>query len=102
MSIFPIGVSVITVVVLGMKGNKVEPVRKFRLANSKVDLGRLPHGVDGTPVWGSRSYRERTKAEIKAAGLTGAPYLATLVPLVNTGEKPWIDPDSLMEKAIAA
>lgn len=101
MSIFPQGVSVIVLVVLGMKGNKVEVISRFRLANSQVDLAKLPRGKDG-PVWGPRSYRERTKAEITAAGLTGAPYLATLVPLVNTGEKPWIDPASLVARAIAA
>lgn len=100
MSIFPKSVSLITVVVLGMKGNKVEVVRKFRLANSQVDFAKLPGGSN--PVWGPRSYRERTKAEVKADGLTGAPYLATLVPLVNTGEKPWIDPASLLPQAAVA
>jgi hypothetical protein len=102
MNIFPKGVSVIGVVVLGMKGNKVEVLSKSRLANSQVDFDRLPKRADGSVVWGPRAYRERTKAEVKAAGLTGAPYLATLVPLVNTGDKPWIDPASLLPQAAAA
>jgi len=85
-----------------MKGNKVEVLHKQRLANSQVDFDRLPKRSDGTPVFGPRSYRERTKAEIKALGLEGAPYLATLVPLVNTGGKPWIDPASLLPQAAAA
>jgi hypothetical protein len=99
---FPKGVSVITVVVLGMKGNKVEVVQRFRLAKSQVDMAKFPARADGSPVWGARVYRERTKAEVKAAGLTDAPYLATLVPLVNTGDKPWIDPASLLPQAAVA
>ena len=51
MNIFPKGVSVIGVVVLGMKGNKVEVLSKSRLANSQVDFDRLPKRADGSVVW---------------------------------------------------
>jgi hypothetical protein len=98
-SFFPKGVSVVTLVVLGTDGNgKVVPVRKFRLANSRHDLARFPLRADGTPVIGPRVYRERTKAEIKADGLSGADYLATLVPLSNTGE-PWLKAEALRPAA---
>jgi hypothetical protein len=84
-SFFPKDVSVLTLVVLGTdKQGKVVPVRKFRLANSRYDLARFPRRAGG-PVIGPRVYRERTRAEIKAEGLTGADYLATLVPVGNTG-----------------
>lgn len=88
---FPKGVSVITVVVLGVKGGQVVTVNKFRLAKSQVDMEqRFPLRADGSPVIGPRVYRERTKAELKAAGLTGTEYLSTLVPLSNCGAPYWV------------
>jgi hypothetical protein len=88
---FPKDVSVITVVLLGTDpAGMVVVVNKFRLANSGVDVNRrFALRGDGTPILGPRVYRERTRAELKADGLTGAEYLRTLVPLANTGE-PWL------------
>jgi hypothetical protein len=90
-SFFPEGVSVITVVLLGTDSNgRVVAVSRFRLANSGVDMARrFTLRGDGTPILGPRVYRERTRAELKAAGLAGAEYVLTLVPLCNAGE-PWL------------
>jgi hypothetical protein len=93
---FPKGVSTITVVVLGVSvdGKKVQPVQRFSLAKSEVDMSRFPRRSDGEPIFGPRVYRERSKKELKAAGFEGAEYLATLVPLCNTGQ-PWLVPEAV-------
>lgn len=87
---FPKGVSVVTVVVLGVKDTKPVPIHKYRLANSEVDVRRFPLRYE-MPVIGPRAYREMTKAEVKKAGLVGADYLARLVPVGTTGLPPFID-----------
>ncbi len=82
----PKGMSTITVVILGVQGGKVVPVSKFTLARSKVDMAqRFALRRDGEPVLGPCVYRERTRKELKAAGLENAEYIDTLVPLCNTG-----------------
>ena len=81
---FPKGMSTINVVVLGVRSGKIVPVVRFRLAKSRIDMAKhFALKTDGEPVLGPRHYRERTKKEIKEAGLEGHDYLSTLVPLCS-------------------
>ena len=66
---FPKGLSTMNIVVLGMKDNQVVAVRSFTVSNSRHDKWRFTW-KDGLPVIGSRVYRQMTKKEKKAAGLT--------------------------------
>ena len=88
---FMSGLSTIQVVVLGVLAGKVQPVRKFTLAKSQVDMAKnFALSADGEPVLGPRVYRERTRRNSRPLALRGRDYLSTLVPLCNCGTPYWV------------